>query len=502
MKTDAIIIGGGISGLTAAALLAAGGRQVVIVEKQPRVGGALKQFRRDGIAFDVGFHYTGCLGKNEILSVLWQYCDILPRLKVLPFPAEGHDRLVIDGHDEPIRAYFCSSRLADELARHFPAERLAIDRYLREIHTICRSIPFYNFDVPLLDFLRSYKRKDLSLMGFLRQISDNPFLQAALAAHSILYGVPTSSVSVDVHAMVTNGYYNGAYGIAGGGQAIVDAFQARLSEMGATFLTDRAVTSIRIDDHGAAGVITDKEEIIESPLVIHSGHPTALVDMVPQTCFRSSYRKRLKYLRNSLSMFALFGTIAAGPDTRAALDWTNHLFVPAGPNPLPLSSRIPSSKRPLMLTCTERAPDNTLLPKTKSVILLQPALWTEVEEFSDSLKGQRPSAYTYFKQAIREDMLQIAASKWGNFLGPIQVLTVGTPLTFRDELNAPEGGTYGAMHSLNQFNPQPRTRVPGLYLTGQSTLMTGLVGASISGMVTAGEILGLESLWQDILQWR
>jgi all-trans-retinol 13,14-reductase len=78
---------------------------------------------------------------------------------------------------------------------------------------------------------------------------------------------------------------------------------------------------------------------------------------------------------------------------------------------------------------------------------------------------------------------------------------MGTPLTFRDELSAPEGCAYGAMHCLNQYNPQPRTRVPGLLLSGQSTLMTGVVGASISGMVSAGEILGLESLWQEIRRW-
>ena len=63
MKADVIIIGSGISGLTAAAILAAKDRKVVIIEKQPRIGGALKRFRRSNIPFDVGFHYTGCLGK-------------------------------------------------------------------------------------------------------------------------------------------------------------------------------------------------------------------------------------------------------------------------------------------------------------------------------------------------------------------------------------------------------------------------------------------------------
>jgi hypothetical protein len=32
--------------------------------------------------------------------------------------------------------------------------------------------------------------------------------------------------------------------------------------------------------------------------------------------------------------------------------------------------------------------------------------------------------------------------------------------------------------------------------------MTGVVGASISGLVGAGEILGLESLWEEVRKWR
>lgn len=80
----------------------------------------------------------------------------------------------------------------------------------------------------------------------------------------------------------------------------------------------------------------------------------------------------------------------------------------------------------------------------------------------------------------------------------IEILAAGTPLTFRDELSAPQGCAYGASHSLDQYTPDIRTRVPGLYLSGQSTLMTGVVGTSLAGFISAGYIVGLESLWKEM----
>ena len=71
-----------------------------------------------------------------------------------------------------------------------------------------------------------------------------------------------------------------------------------------------------------------------------------------------------------------------------------------------------------------------------------------------------------------------------------------SPLTFFDELAMPEGSAYGPQFCLGQYNPGARTKVEGLLLGGQGTLMPGVVGASLSGLIAAGEIEGLEPLWK------
>jgi phytoene dehydrogenase-like protein len=51
---DVVIIGAGISGLMAGALLAKEGKKVLLLEKQPKIGGYLSGFERKGYYFDVG----------------------------------------------------------------------------------------------------------------------------------------------------------------------------------------------------------------------------------------------------------------------------------------------------------------------------------------------------------------------------------------------------------------------------------------------------------------
>ena len=58
-KYDVIIIGSGISGLTAGVLLAEKGKKVLILEKHFKVGGWTHTFKRDCYEWDVGIHYIG-----------------------------------------------------------------------------------------------------------------------------------------------------------------------------------------------------------------------------------------------------------------------------------------------------------------------------------------------------------------------------------------------------------------------------------------------------------
>ena len=97
MKTyDVVLVGSGISSLTAATILAKRGMSVCVLEQYKKPGGYLHSFKRFNHLFDTGAHYVGAMEPGEpfhtILSYLgssirsFLFRSILRGLMSLTFP--------------------------------------------------------------------------------------------------------------------------------------------------------------------------------------------------------------------------------------------------------------------------------------------------------------------------------------------------------------------------------------------------------------------------------
>ena len=94
MKYDYVIIGGGVSGMTTAIILAKNSFNVALVEKSKKTAPLIRGFTRKGVYFDTGFHHTGGLGDGEILDTLFHYLGLADRLEKIPFDPDGFDLLL------------------------------------------------------------------------------------------------------------------------------------------------------------------------------------------------------------------------------------------------------------------------------------------------------------------------------------------------------------------------------------------------------------------------
>ena len=132
---DAVVIGSGLGGLTAAALLAKAGRKVCVIERNHSVGGAASVFKKGALTIEPALHQTADPRdprepKHEILKELG-LLDEIEWVPVSPFfSVRGGP--VGETFDLPVG--FEAAREA--MARRFPASRQGIDRLLALMETM------------------------------------------------------------------------------------------------------------------------------------------------------------------------------------------------------------------------------------------------------------------------------------------------------------------------------------------------------------------------------
>ena len=491
-----IIIGSGISGLTAALLLHRKGHGVMVVEQQPQAGGALHRFRRQGVSFDVGFHYTGGLGEGEILRNLWSYCGIENYIKTIAFPEEAADCIQVQGTSKTIRAYFSYSRFAEELINFFPTEKEGIKTFFNRIRESGERNPFYNLSLPLTDFLRELAFPEKTTLGdLIRSCTANPTLQAILSLPVFLHGVKPDNIGLEMHASVAHPVYSGMYTVDRGGQAIADAYLKKLKDSGIEILTNTPVETIHTDNGKVSGIGTARGNY-SATNVIFTGHPAMLPEMVSTGSLRKVYCERLKEAVNTCSMFMVFGAVQDG-QFNPELKWNNYYTLPQGINIPDFDSNRPNECF-FLSGCGLRDLDNGSSDnRGKAVILMRPAAWEESAVF-DLGRKKRTNEYKTWKQEQGQQLIDAVDRKWDGLLDGFRVINTASPLTFRDELKYVQGSAYGVQHRTDQFSIGARTRLPGLWLSGQSTLLTGILGASLSALVTVGGMVGMESLWEEV----
>jgi len=125
----------------------------------------------------------------------------------------------------------------------------------------------------------------------------------------------------------------------------------------------------------------------------------------------------------------------------------------------------------------------------------------QVKAWAGTRQGQRPREYTAYKTAALTTMRQALTNACPE-LARVRYVDGATPLTLKDWMGAPNGALYGARHSIDYFNPQPMTRVPGLYLAGQSVVAPGVLGAVVSGYLASGLVIGFPPLWKELRSCR
>lgn len=495
MNWDAIIIGSGIGGLTAAALLSRYGKRVLVCESHAIPGGAAHSFARRGFTFDSGpSFYCGIGQQRPSLNPLRQILDILGEsLEAIAYDPLGH-------YHFPDRTFPIYSRLDDyrrEVARVTPqgaAELAEFEARMLALYDCLKDIPVISLRtdwqlIPLLigRYLPSLI-KTLPQLGTIqasvgdvveRTISD-PWVRTLIDLECfLLSGLKAKgTIAPEVAFMLGERDRAGVEYPLGGSGAIVEALVRGLKHWGGTLRLGAHVERIIVANNRVTGVALNNGEVLNAPLVISNA---SIWDTYGRLLQPQDLPSQFRQTSLETPMVESFMHLHLGIRSEGLEQLTGHHVIV---HDLDKDITTPGN------TCMISIPsvwDKSLAPEGHHVIHAY-----TLEPFSG---WQRDENYKAKKQSKAQTLYRALERIISDIRDRVAVELIGTPLTHAYYLRR-ERGTYGpAIAADRGLFPGHTTPIEGLYRVGDSTMPgIGVPAVAASGILCANSLVSLTEM--------
>lgn len=482
-----VIIGAGLGGLFAGAILAKEGLRVTVLEKNATIGGGLQTFRRFSTDFDTGMHVIGGMQPGGNIRRICEYLGIMAQTDILDVDDNCTDSLYF-AEDKAVyniakgREGFISS-----LSKYFPDQREGIKAYVDAIFRLTDEVPLFNlepsnghipvhseeFMMPAKDFIAKY-------------VSDRK-LRSVIAYMNPLYGGRGNMTPAYVHAIINVLYINGASRFAGGSARFANLLASVITNRGGEVVAGDGVTEIAVDNREVQYVSTKSGKTYTADIYISAIHPCTLFTLTSGQAFPKAYRDRLNSLPNAYSAFSLY--IKLKKDSFPYINHSEYYMTRYddiwnfGENdkPWPLGF--------LFMT----SPDANQGPYATKALVTAPMLFDEVRQWEDSTVGRRGKDYEAWKQQKAQRLIELISEIHPEFQGCIEAVNTASPLTIRDFYGVKDGTICGFSkdyHNLALTQVPVVTKVRNLLLTGQNNNLHGFCGVPLTAIQTSEAILG------------
>jgi phytoene dehydrogenase-like protein len=455
---DAVVIGAGLGGLSAATMLARNGLDVLLLERHNVPGGYATSFVRGRYEFEVALHELSGIGPPERRGSLYRYLDYLGVADKVEFlhVSNLYRAVFLDGSTELAKVLdvtLPAGREAFEakLCETFPHEAKGIRRFLKRV-----------FDLRS-DFIKIAKQRGVGnpatmpfrLPHFFRYLPTTwghvlnrdvkaPHARAVLSQYWGYAGMPPSKISFLFFATTLAAYVKrGPAFPKGRSQALSNSLLTTFEELGGEARMNCGVRRITTADGRVTGVITDEGEEIAADWIVSNADPiTTCRELIGSDKVPSRFFTKLQSSEVAASTVNVYLGVARPHEElglteheifiNADHDFDRHfeMMYTIGPPPA------------IAVTCynvvyPDISPPGTSIVVVTALMYGQP--WYKVP----------PADYVETKNSIADAMIEMAERIAPGLRECAEVVDVSTPLT-----NMRYAGTMGG--SIYGFNQPPR----------------------------------------------
>ena len=495
---DIVIIGSGLGGLASGTILAKEGYSVCILEKNKQIGGMLQIFVRDRVIFDTGVHYVGGLNEGQNLNQLFRYLGIMDKIKIRKMDENFVDGLIFNG--DPVMYKYAQGydNFIRTMMSYFPEEETAIRAFCDKIREICKQFPLYNLKAGVYSDTEDAYQTDTQ--AYLETLSTNKKLLNVLAGTNLLYAGQRDKTPLFVHALIVNHYIESSWKFVDGGSQIAKYLAKEITSRGGKIL--KHINIVKLKEEGGTIQYAEDEngQKFYAKTFISNVHPVKTLEMTQSNVFRNAYKTRLKSLDSTVSVF--YANVVLKKDTFKYLNSNIYCFAQEDPW---CAINYTEENWPQGWAMFYVA-SSDISDYAEGVTIMSYMRIDEVRKWQNtfntvSREHERGEEYETFKHEKAEKLFDAVEKNFPGFKASIKSYTTATPLTARDYIGTDDGSLYGFAKDYREPMKtfiSPRTKIPNLLLTGQNINMHGVLGVTISAVVTCGQLLGMEYLVEKI----
>ena len=499
---DTIVIGSGMGGMTAAAILAKLGQRVLVLEQHYVAGGFTHEFKRPGYHWDVGVHAVGEVTQHSLPGRLLthltddrlKWASLGPVYDAFDFP----DGVRIDFPDD-------RQQFRENLVEAFPQEADAIDTYLARVREVAGAMRFYYLgrifparSGGLVEraFAGAARRAFLErTQPVLDSITSNHRLKTVLAAQWGYHGSPPSRASFAIQALVTKHFMHGGYYPVGGSAEIAKHLLGAVAGAGGWTRIRADVGEILVEGGAAIGVrMKDGEEIRARRVISAAGALTTVNRLLPASETAGGWVDAIRELKPAPAHVCLY--LGFKGDIRAAgAGSANRWFYSTWdaeadtwhigqegekpPDASILYCSFPSLKDPSY----DPGPEQR---HTGEIVTFVP--WERFSAWQGTRWHKRGEDYDALKRRVSESLLDQFFRRMPELRDMVDHVELSTPLSTDHFVRPARGSIYGLEPTPARFaNPhlRPRTPIRGLFMAGSDVATVGVIGAMMGGVLAA-----------------